>query len=322
MTRTSVVIRCYNEALHIGRLLAGIEQQTRIPDEVIVVDSGSSDRTVEIARQFGASVLAISPQDFTFGRSLNLGCRAATGDVIVVASAHIYPIFDDWLESLVAPLEGDAGVALSYGRQQGDHRTRFSEEQLFARWFPAVSAPRQDHPFCNNANAAVRRDVWESLPYDETLTGLEDLDWAKRATQRGYCLSYVAEAAVAHVHQERFQQVRNRYRREAIAHRRIFPEQRMTLLDAARYAAANIAGDYAQAFLQGKLVGNVIDIPRFRIAQFWGSYQGFHQRGPVATQLLRHFYYPAGLNRPREVADSSSGRRRIQYDEMSDRSAA
>ncbi len=214
----SVIIRAFNEADHIGRLLAGLSQQTRQPDEVIVVDSGSTDATVEIARLFGARIETIAPQDFTFGRSLNVGCAAATGDVLLIASAHVYPLYDTWVEAMVEPFK-DPSVALTYGRQVGDHRTRFSEQQLLAKWFPARSDPDQAHPFCNNANAAIRRGVWLEQPYDEELTGLKDMHWAKRAMDAGHRIAYVAGAPVAHVHREGFSQLKNRYRREAIATR-------------------------------------------------------------------------------------------------------
>ncbi|MFO3797859.1 MAG: glycosyltransferase, partial [Anaerolineales bacterium] len=61
--KCSLVIRAYNEEKHIGRLLEGVAQQSVRDVEVILVDSGSTDRTVEIARQFGARVLHICPQE-------------------------------------------------------------------------------------------------------------------------------------------------------------------------------------------------------------------------------------------------------------------
>jgi rhamnosyltransferase len=154
------------------------------------------------------------------------------------------------------------------------------------------------------------------LPYDEDLTGLEDLDWAKRAMSAGYQLSYVAEASVGHVHQERFLGTKNRYKREAIAYKRIFPGQRMSLTSATRYALGNILSDYYHAARSGRLMRNLLDIPRFRVAQFWGSYSGFRQRGPMAESLVRHFYYPNGLKREREAVGEAEGRR-IQYEELS-----
>jgi glycosyltransferase involved in cell wall biosynthesis len=294
MRSVSVVVRSFNEEAHIGRLLTGITRQRVTPDEIIVVDSGSTDATVAIASAFPVKVLTISPHRFSFGRSLNVGCGAASSDVLVFASSHVYPLYDSWLEHLIAPFD-EPDVALAYGRQVGDEQTSYSENQILAAWFPPESARRQDHPFCNNANAAVRRTVWEELPYDEALTGLEDVDWGKRALERGHAISYVAEAPIVHVHTESFTQIVTRYRREAIAYRRVFDEQRLGRLEALRLAGANVLSDYYQAARDRVLIENALSIPRFRCAQFWGTYQGFAQQGPVSSALKRRFYYPRDL---------------------------
>jgi glycosyltransferase involved in cell wall biosynthesis len=289
--RTSVLIRAHNEEAHIGRLLTGIAHQTLQPDEIILVDSGSTDATLAIASAFSVRIVHIAPQDFSFGRALNRGLEVATGDVVVMASAHVYPFFDSWLELLLEPF-GDEGVALSYGRQQVPEGGRFSEQQMLARWFPPQSVPRQRDPFCNNANAAIRRALWQELPYDEQLTGLEDMDWATRAIARGYVLSYVAEAVVVHVHDESFGQVVNRYQREAIAHKQIHSDQQMPLATAAWLALKNISGDVRDAAKQHGFRSHASDIVAFRLAQFYGTYRGFHQHGPVTEALRKRFYYP------------------------------
>ena len=176
----SVVIRAYNEEKHIGRLLEGIQHQTAQDVELILVDSGSSDSTVSIAESFGVKIVHIPPQEFTFGRSLNLGVQAAISELIVIASAHVYPVYPDWLASLLHPFE-DQEVALTYGKQRAPDSARFSEKQIFHQWYPDASKSQQETAFCNNANAAIRKSLWEKNPYDETLTGLEDLAWAKWA---------------------------------------------------------------------------------------------------------------------------------------------
>ena len=310
---TSIVIRCFNEERMIGRLLSGIAAQTVKPDQIVIVDSGSTDRTLDIARQHPVEVHSIDPTEFSFGRSLNRGIAAATGDITVFASAHVYPVYDTWLERLTQPFE-DPGIALAYGRQVGGPTTPYSETQIMATWFPAESHHRQDHPFSNNANAAIRRSEWEKVPYDEDLTGLEDLDWAAKALDRGLGISYVAEAPVVHLHDERFAQTLNRYRREAIAHRRIFKDQRMSRFEAIRLLASNVAHDYVHAVRDRKLLGNVLSIPRFRTAQFLGTYEGFAQRGDVPAELRRRFYYPRGIRR-REPARSEIGSP-ITYDDL------
>lgn len=308
----SIVIRCFNEERLIGRLLDGIVAQSVRPEQIIVVDSGSTDRTLEIAGRYPVEAHSIDPAEFSFGRSLNRGIAAATGQVVVFASAHTYPVYDTWLEHLTRPFE-DPAIALTYGRQVGGPTTPYSESQILATWFPAHSQARQEHAFANNANAAIRRSEWEQVPFDEDLTGLEDLDWAAKAQRRGLGIAYVAEAAVVHLHREGFSQTRHRYRREAIAHRRIFDDPRMGRLDALRLLASNVAHDYVNAARDRVLVRNLVSIPRFRAAQFLGTYEGFAQRGEVPEELRRRFYYPRGLQRTR-AAEPVVGAR-IQYDE-------
>ena len=295
MTRTcSIVIRAYNEEKHIARLLEGIRLQTVQDVEVILVDSGSTDSTVAIGAGYGATVIHIPPEEFTFGRSLNLGVESASRELIVIASAHVYPVFADWLERLLEPFR-DPKVALAYGKQRGNTRTQFSERQVFAQWFPEHSDPRQAHPFCNNANAAIRRSLWQGHPYDETLTGLEDLAWAAWAMHEGHALAYVAEAEVIHVHDETPQGVFNRYLREAIAFKRIFPNEHFGLWNFLRLLTGHIANDLWHAAQKGLLAESLRSIFWFRWMQFWGTYQGYRQSGPLTWQLRQTFYYPRGV---------------------------
>lgn len=311
----SIVIRSYNEEQRIGRLLSGIMQQTIRDVEVIVVDSGSTDATVSIASRYPVKILSVEPEDFAFGRSLNIGCRAARGEFIVIASAHVYPVCRDWLERLLASF-ADPQVGLVYGRQRGNEVTKYSEHQVFAKWFPNESRGEQDHPFCNNANAAIRRSLWERLPYDETLTGLEDIDWARRALQLGHKIVYAADAEVVHVHNESPRRIYNRYRREAIALKRIFPQERFGAWDFARLLAANVASDCYHAWRDGVLWRNLVDIGVFRLMQFAGTHRGFAQRGSVTSQLRQTFYYPNGWSRARSRLTTPEPGRRIDYSEI------
>lgn len=297
----SAVVRAYNEAEHIGRLLSGLERQTLPPDEIVVVDSGSTDDTVSIARSFGARIVTIDKEEFTFGRSLNFGCDAAKGDLLLIVSAHVYPIYDTFVEHLAAPFT-DPSTAITYGRQVGDHRTKYSESRVMAKWFPEDSIKNQGHPFCNNANAMIRKDVWSELRYDERLTGLEDLDMAKRVIERGMHLDYVAESPVVHVHEETWSTIRNRYRREAMAYRQIMHEEQFSSPEAVMLAAASIASDYWHAFLAKEIVGNLVEIPKFRVAQFLGAAEGFRTDPRLSQSLMKRFYYPDLRRRPsREV---------------------
>lgn len=287
----SIVIRAYNEEKHIGRLLTGITQQTVKDVQIILVDSGSTDATVAIASRYPVEVVHIRPQDFTFGRSLNMGIAAAQAELVVMASAHVYPVYPDWLERLLAPF-ADAQVALAYGKQRGMETTKFSEHRIFAHWFPEYSQARQTHPFCNNANSAIRRSLWQQHAYNESLPALEDLAWARWAFDQGYAISYTAEAEIIHVHNETWKGVYNRYRRESMAFKQIYPQETFGLRDLLRAITENVSSDLRYARSQGvagKVWGEVL---RFRWLQFYGTYQGYHQSGPLTWQLKQAFYYP------------------------------
>ena len=224
-----------------------------------------------------------------------MGCQSATVDILVFARVHVYPIDEQWLAQLVAPFEENPEVVLVYGRQTGDERTHFSEMEIMRRWFPDVPDPDQEHPFCNNANSAVRRDAWEQAPCDETLTGLEDVAWAKQALSNNHRLWYEAKAGIVHVHEESIAQTMNRYRREAIAHKKVFGHQKMGFIEATGLFAANTMRDYIAAVPRWRLLSNLVSIPRFRYAQFRGAWQGFRQHEDPTSELKRRFYYPKGF---------------------------
>ena len=288
----SIIIRAYNEEKYIGRLLEGIQRQTLKDVEIILVDSGSTDSTVSIAESHGARVVRIPSAEFTFGRSLNYGIKEAKREFIVIVSAHVYPVYPDWLETLLHPFQ-DERVAVAYGKQRGPEFAKFSEQQIFHQWYPDFSKPNQETAFCNNANAAIRKSLWEENNYDETLTGLEDLAWAKWAKERGHSIAYVAEAEIIHVHNETPRGVFNRYRREAMALRKIYPEAHFNFYDFLRLTITNILSDlwHAARTREGVLLKNVSSIFWFRFMQFHGTRMGHRETSLVTPQLREIFYY-------------------------------
>lgn len=300
----SIIIRCFNEERHIGTLLEHVFRQTVREPQVIVVDSGSTDGTLGIVSKFPVQLVRVSPADFTFGYSLNQGCRRATGTYLVMASAHVVPCGPDWLRRLIEPF-ADPRVALVYGRQVGDDRTRFSEHQLFAKQYPQQSNPDQQMPFCNNANAAIRRSLWLEHPYDEALSGLEDLAWGKWAVERGHRIAYNAEAAIVHIHEESPAQIKRRHMREALALKQIVPDSHVTMAEFAALLLSNVGRDMVAAIRQRRFLGVFTDILIFRSMQYWGTYRGMNYRSPLTHELITRFYYPRPL-RPVEPSGEST----------------
>ncbi|MBM3299275.1 MAG: glycosyltransferase [Deltaproteobacteria bacterium] len=287
----SIIIRCYNEERHIRRLLESVLGQNTKDYEIIIVDSGSTDRTLEIVRQYDVRIVSIAPEDFSFGYALNSGCKQARGEFLVFVSAHVYPTSSLWLQKLIEMFD-DSRVALVYGKQRGNHLTAYFEHRIFRKLYPDTSIRLKNDPFCNNACAAIRKQLWEQYPFDEELTGLEDIAWAKRIIEAGYYLAYCAEAEIVHVHDETPGQRFNRYKREAIALKRIFPDSHFGLADMMWLYASNCVSDLIAAYHDRLIKEKFTEIFQARWHQFTGTYSGYRLKGELAKQMKMQFFYP------------------------------
>ncbi len=290
----SVVIRTLNEQAYLEELLQGVDSQRLDDDdvvEVVLVDSGSTDNTIEIARSYGCRIARIRKEEFSFGRSLNLGCETAAGDILVFISGHCVPASDEWLRELIRPIK-EKLVQYCYGRQIGRGTTKFSESRVFLKYFPTNSMLPQLGYFANNANAAVSRAVWLTHRFDEKLTGLEDMKLGRDIKARGGQIGYAARAAVYHIHDETWPQVRRRYEREAFALASIAPEVAMTFRTFVSCLLRSIAKDSYRAVQQRSLVRELGGIVLFRFNQFYGGYLGNRLAKEVSRAHSRNYFYP------------------------------
>lgn len=274
MPEVSIVIRTLNEERHLPALFEGIAKQTARDREIVVVDSGSKDRTRELAQAHADKVETIDPRHFSFGRSLNRGIKAASGRFIVVVSAHTRPVDELWLERLLRDLRNDPKVAMTYGRQVGWETSKFGESLDFDRFFGPEPREVNDHFFANNANSVLRRELWEKHPFDEHLPGLEDIEWARWARSRGYRITYAHDAPIHHIHEETWPQVRRRYYREGVAARWIGWLRRRDLPVEVWGELKWLCGDIREAARRGVLRDKWSEILRFRCNKVAGTTAG------------------------------------------------
>lgn len=294
----SVVIRTYNEERYLDKLLTAVYKQkcTLVDLEVVIVDSGSTDRTVEIANNHGCRVTHIKKSEFTFGRSLNIGCEFAKGDFLVFVSGHCIPVNNQWLDELCKPLI-DKQIVYSYGRQEGKDTTKYSEYRHFEKWFPRYSKLPQEGFFCNNANAAITRESWWKFKYNEELTGLEDMHLAKLLVETGEKIGYISTSSVYHIHDESWRQVRIRYEREAYALQRIMPEVHFTIADFFRFLVSGILSDFGMALREKVLRKMFAEIVLFRFNHYWGTYKGNHEVRKLSAERKKNYFYPKDLEK-------------------------
>lgn len=274
MPETSVIIRTFNEAKHLPRLFQALGEQEYRDFEIIVVDSGSYDATCDIARRHADQFIDIHQHDFTFGYSLNEGIKRATGRFMAIISAHCVPVDRLWMRRLVAPLHEDR-MAMVYGRQVGDTSTKLGEYRDFLRTFgDSRKVLTPPNFFANNANSAIRRDLWEKEMFDETLPGLEDVAWAKHHMKQGYGVLYEPEAAVYHIHNETWPQVRRRYYREGQAAKWIGVRGRRHIPREAVRELRSLGSDLLWTGVKGELPSKFGEILRFRYEKLLGTCSG------------------------------------------------
>jgi rhamnosyltransferase len=231
--RVSIVLPVRNAGPELDEVLAGIGTQRHDLGavEVLAVDSGSTDGTIERLERFGAKVLRIAPETFDHGGTRDFAIEQATGELVVLLVQDATPGDERWLANLVREFE-DPRVAGIWCRQvarpdapsvtalrlaQSAHG---STERRIAR-LPDGKTLDDFDPFgrlslCtfDNVCSAVRKDVWRSLRFGPCAFA-EDLIWGKAAIEARHTIVYTPDAFVVHSHDR---SVGYEYRRTYLAH--------------------------------------------------------------------------------------------------------
>jgi rhamnosyltransferase len=236
--RCSLVIPTKDAGDLFKRVLAGLQSQTIWADvEFVIIDSGSKDDTVALARAAGATCISIPPSEFNHGATRDAAIAATSTNRIILLVQDATPNDAHLLETLVAALDED-NVAGVYARQipypDADvitarnlnmHLTgRMQRDVCTIADMAAYKAmtPMQRYHLCNfdNVCSAIRKDVWELEKFGRINFG-EDIDWSERALKRGYKIVYEPRAAVIHSHDR---PMIYEYKRTYVCHRKLYAQ--------------------------------------------------------------------------------------------------
>ena len=193
--KASIIIRTFDSERTIGDVLNAVSRQSFTDREIVIVDSGSSDDTLKIARRYPHVFVDISGRPFGYGASLNAGISASSGEYAVCLSSHCIPLREDWLASLLKVMEADDSLVgvwgpLVFERRDG-HGPAGGVEIMDLDGFY-----RQPNRGLQNSNSIVRRSLWEERPFSEEVPTAEDQDWAHHFLMRGYRTALVGSAPV------------------------------------------------------------------------------------------------------------------------------
>ncbi len=206
----SVIIPTLNGAKSLRELLAGLTIQSILPQEILVIDSHSSDDTVEVAKSYGAQVTIIERAAFDHGATRSMAARAAKGDILVYFTQDVVPADRRLLEHLITPLMGNDAIAVSYGRQLpafnadeiSAHLRSFNySDTSCVRTFGDRDMLGLETVFTSNSCAAYLKENLAEINYFKSgLIFGEDTCAAGRLLEKKYKIAYAADALVYHSH--------------------------------------------------------------------------------------------------------------------------
>jgi rhamnosyltransferase len=203
-----VLLLTLNPGQAFAEILRSVLSQDPAPYEVLAVDSGSTDGTIELMEAAGVTVEQIPQSEFGHGRTRNLIASRASGELLAFLTHDARPIDNAWLADLAKPFD-DPVVAGVYGRQIAPDDAAAIEIHLLAYIYPdrdrllkLGAGERFQMPthFFSNANSMIRRSVWEHVPFQDDVIMCEDQWWAKAVLKQGMAIAYSASAVVMHSH--------------------------------------------------------------------------------------------------------------------------
>lgn len=208
---TSIIIRTKNEEKWLGSVLEKLSRQTYKNFEIIIVDSGSTDRTLEIAQKFKTRIFKIKHEDFSFPYALNFGCRKAEAKkYFVLLSAHSLPISNEWLEEGINSFTSDNVMGI-FGPMLALPDASVWEKIFYSAGTFLMKAK---YPFkkcliikkpgmgvLGFTHSIIRRDLWEKYNFDENFgLGGEDAEWNRYWFKRSYVVVFNKKFVVRHSH--------------------------------------------------------------------------------------------------------------------------
>jgi rhamnosyltransferase len=218
----SVVIPTYNASRYLDVQLRALRTQTVKDLEILVIDSSSSDKTLDIAKQYSVLTVTIPKEEFDHGGTRTLAGKIRSGgDILVYLTQDALPCDGRTIETLIQPLLAEEKCGAAFGRQ-----IAYQDATPFAKHLRLFNYPPQSctrtyadrtalgirAAFCSNSFAAYRRDALDEVGwFMENLLLAEDMHVCARMLMKGYTLRYIAEAVVYHSHNYTVAQEFKRY---------------------------------------------------------------------------------------------------------------
>lgn len=202
---TSIIILTKNAGDNFNKVLKGVFSQDYKNFEVIIIDSSSTDNTLEIAKQYTTKIIKIKPEEFGHGKTRNYGVKLAKGKYVVFLTHDAIPKNNKWLSELIKPLKNKklAGV---FSRQIPKENENEIDKFFYFSLYPEKSMVFKKNNYSmgdnifSDVSSAIKKDILMKYPYNNDIIVTEDYEWAKRIMNQGYNLFYNSKSKVIHSH--------------------------------------------------------------------------------------------------------------------------
>jgi len=222
--KASIFIPTKNPGKPFETILNQISKQNEKSFEIILVDSGSTDKTLEIIENFAkkhkeipVKLYKIAPKEFGHGKTRNLSLKYSKAPCIVFLTQDAIPANDYWLSSLLSNFK-DPSVAGVFSKQIPKKNARKTEKFFYHYYFhnkkeihPAINDTLLDIMFFSNASSCIKTDILKKYSFNESLIMTEDQQWAKTIIEKGYKKIYEPKSVVIHSHNYTLKQTFQRY---------------------------------------------------------------------------------------------------------------
>jgi len=297
----SIIILAKNEEHNIGPALEMVfRQKLDWSFEVLVLDSGSRDRTLEIARKYPVRIVPIKSQEFSHSQTRNLGVKFSQGEYVVFLTADALAASDAWLKNLILPFKQDPALAGVYSRQIPKSDCYLPEARDIlagAGLAPKIKFINPQDPgqvayfnkniwkliAFSNVSAAYRKSLLEQEPFNQELEAVEDQEWAFRMIKKGRVIRYEPLSGVYHSHNDTLSKLFARHYRYGCAFKKFISDRRRSrFLYCIKITVYEMILDqiflwiYAQPWI--KKWSWFFRSPLFRVVKNFAFYQGFKDR--------------------------------------------
>jgi len=210
----SIVIPTYNAGDAFETLLQKITRQKKVRSiEIVVVDSGSADRTVEYCEKYGVNLMQIPNKEFSHSYARNLGAKNARGEILILMTQDASPLDEYWVYEMIKPIITGEAVAVScqeysgkdidlYYRCASESHAKFQgvfyEDKLNVFDSKDDSITLRKKASLNDVASAIRTDVFSRYLY--RFGYAEDLDMGIRLLKDGYAIKLIKATRVVHGH--------------------------------------------------------------------------------------------------------------------------